>query len=151
NSAAVGAGASLVSAVQRAVGFGRGGWCLDDDNEVYATVNIADGESRNQPNPGAFKAGPSISYTNPYLPAAIAGSACGTGTTFTYGLDNAFLPSPYVKPKREQQRYVLGAEGKITFGRDWHYDTYYEHAMNTTNIHVFDIPLNPHYSQAINA
>jgi outer membrane receptor protein involved in Fe transport len=36
-------------------------------------------------------------------------------------------------------------------GSDWHYDAYYEHAMNTTNIHVFDIPLNPHYNQAINA
>ena len=66
-------------------------------------------------------------------------------------MDNAFLPNPYVKPKREQQRFVLGAEGKVGIGSDWHYDAYYEHAMNTTNVHVFDIPLNPHYNQAINA
>ncbi len=38
-----------------------------------------------------------------------------------------------------------------TFGSDWRYDAYYEHAMNTTNIHVFDIPLQPHYNNAINA
>jgi outer membrane receptor protein involved in Fe transport len=151
NSAAVGAGATLVSSVERAVGYGRIGWSIDDDNEVYADVNIADVSSRNQPNPGAFRSGLSISCTNPYLPADIAASACGTGTTFSYGLDNAFLPSPHVEPKREQQRYVIGAEGKITFGADWRYDAYYEHALNTTNIHVFDIPLQPHYNNAINA
>jgi iron complex outermembrane receptor protein len=151
NSAAVGAGASLVSSVERTVGYGRIGWSLNDENEVYADFNIADVESRNQPNPGASRSGLSISCSNPYLPANIAASACGTGTTFSYGLDNAFLPNPFVKPKREQQRYVIGAEGKITFGSDWRYNTYYEHAMNTTNIHVFDIPLQPHYNNAINA
>lgn len=155
NSAAVGAGASLVSSVERVVGFGRIGWSLNDDNEVYATVNVASVKSRNQPNPGAFRAGLNISCANPYVPADIAATGCNGSTTtppsFAYGLDNAFLPNPYVKPKREQQRYVLGAEGKVTVGSDWHYDAYYEHAMNTTNIHVFDIPLNPHYNQAINA
>jgi iron complex outermembrane receptor protein len=151
NSAAVGAGATLVSSVERTVGYGRIGWSLNDDNEVYADFNIANVESRNQPNPGAFRSGLSIPCTNPYLPADIAATACGTGTTFSYGLDNAFLPNPHVEPKREQQRYVIGAEGKITVGSDWRYDAYYEHAMNTTNIHVFDIPLQPHYNNAINA
>ena len=151
NSAAVGAGATLVSSVERVVAFGRAGFSLDEGNEIYATVNVANVESQNQPNPGAFRSGLDVSCTNPYLPADIDATACGTGTTFKYGLDNAFLPNISVKPKREQQRYVVGAEGKVTVGSDWHYDAYYEHAMNTTNIHVFDIPLNPHYNQAINA
>ena len=153
NSAAVGAGASLVSSVERTVGYGRIGWSLNDDNEVYADFNIANVESRNQPNPGAFRSGVKISCSNPYVPADIAATGCNgsTDNTFTYGLDNAFLPNISVKPKREQQRYVLGAEGKLTFGTDWRYDAYYEHAMNTTNIHVLDIPLNPHYNNAINA
>src|SRR6266702_104280 len=155
NSAAVGAGASLVSSVERLVGFGRVGFSLNDDNEIYATFNLASVKSRNQPNPGAFRAGLDISCANPYVPADIAATGCNGSTktppSFSYGLDNAFLPNPYVKPKREQQRYVLGAEGKVGIGSDWHYDAYYEHAMNTTNIHVFDIPLNPHYNQAINA
>ena len=153
NSAAVGAGASLVSSVERTVGYGRIGWSLNDDNEVYADFNIANVESRNQPNPGAFRAGLKISCANPYVPAEIAATGCNgsTDNTFTYGLDNAFLPNISVQPKREQQRYVLGAEGKLNFGTDWRYDAYYEHAMNTTNIHVSDIPLNPHYNNAINA
>jgi len=153
NSAAVGAGASLVSSVERTVGYGRIGWSLNDDNEVYADFNIANVESRNQPNPGAFRSGLKISCTNPYVPADIAATGCNgsTDNTFSYGLDNAFLPNIYVKPKREQQRYVLGAQGKLNFGTDWRYDAYYEHAMNTTNLHVFDIPLAPHYNNAINA
>ena len=155
NSGAVGAGASLVSSVERLVGFGRVGFSLNDDNEIYATFNLASVKSRNQPNPGAFRSGLDISCTNPYLPADIAATGCNGSTktppSFSYGVDNAFLPNPYVKPKREQQRFVLGAEGKVGIGSDWHYDAYYEHAMNTTNIHVFDIPLNPHYNQAINA
>src|SRR5882757_2591812 len=155
NSGAVGAGASLVSSVERLVGFGRVGFSLDDDNEIYATFNLASVKSRNQPNPGAFRSGLDISCANPYVPADIAATGCNGSTTtppsFSYGLDNAFLPNPYVKPKREQQRYVLGAEGQVGIGSDWHYDAYYEHAMNTTNIHVFDIPLQSHYNQAINA
>ncbi|MFL6603541.1 MAG: TonB-dependent receptor plug domain-containing protein [Steroidobacteraceae bacterium] len=155
NSGAVGAGASLVSSVERLVGFGRIGFSLNDDNEIYATFNLASVKSRNQPNPGAFRSGLDISCANPYVPADIAATGCNGSTktppSFSYGLDNAFLPNPYVKPKREQQRYVLGAEGKVGVGSDWHYDAYYEHAMNTTDVHVFDIPLNPHYNQAINA
>src|SRR4051812_31444891 len=153
NSGAVGAGASLVSSVERTVGYGRIGWSLNDDNEVYADFNIANVESRNQPNPGAFRSGLAISCSNPYLPADIAAGGCvgNAKNTFNYGLDNAFLPNISVKPKREQQRYVLGATGKVELGSDWRYDAYYEHAMNTTNIHVLDIPLAPHYNNAINA
>src|SRR3569833_1259674 len=151
NSAAVGAGASLVSSIERTVGYGRIGWSLNDDNEVYADFNIANVESRNQPNPGAFKSGLKIPCTNPYLPADVSATACNgsSDNTFTYGLDNAILPNISVHPKREQQRYVLGATGKVEVGSDWRYDAYYEHSMNTTNIHVNDIPLNPHYSAAI--
>jgi iron complex outermembrane recepter protein len=155
NSAAVGAGATLVSAVEREVGYGRIGWSLNDDNEVYADFNIANVKSENQPNPGAFRSGLVIPCSNPYLPADIAAGACVGSTTnppsFTYGLDNAFLPNINVHPKREQQRYVLGAIGKLTIGTDWRYDAYYEHAMNTTNIHVDDIMLQPRYNNAINA
>ena len=118
NSGAVGMGASLVSSMQRLVGYGRAGFSLNEDNEIYATVNLAQVKSRNQPNPGAFRSGLTIPCTNPYLPADIAtGCASGGNTSFQYGLDNAFLPNPYVKPERQQQRFVLGAEGKLNVGK----------------------------------
>jgi outer membrane receptor protein involved in Fe transport len=153
NSGAVGIGASLQSAVERLVGFGRIGFSFNDDNEVYATVNLAQVKSSNQPNPGSSRSGLTISCANPFVPASIQAACNDNGiTSFKYGLGDAFLANPLVRPKRNQERFVLGAEGKLNlFGTDWHYDNYYEHGQNTTDIHVFNMPLNPRYSQAIQA
>jgi iron complex outermembrane receptor protein len=47
---------------------------------------------------------------------------------------------------------VIGADGKFAaFGTDWHYDAYYTHGENTTNIHVNNIMLKPRYRAAIQA
>jgi outer membrane receptor protein involved in Fe transport len=153
NSGAVGIGASLQSAIERLVGFGRIGFSLNEDNEIYTTFNVAQVKSSNQPNPGSSKSGLNISCANPYVPASIQADCAANGiTSFQYGLDNAFLANPLVRPKRTQERFVLGAEGKVNLiSTDWHYDTYYEHGQNTTDIHVFNMPLNPRYSQAIQA
>jgi iron complex outermembrane recepter protein len=153
NSGAVGIGASLQSAIERTVGFGRIGFSLNEDNEVYATVNLAQVKSSNQPNPGSSRSGLTISCANPFVPASIQAACANDGiTSFKYGLDDAFLNNPLVRPKRVQERFVLGAEGKLNLiSTDWHYDTYYEHGQNTTDIHVFNMPLNPRYTQAIAA
>jgi iron complex outermembrane recepter protein len=153
NSGAVGIGASLLSALARLDGYGRIGWSLNEENEVYATVNVAQVKSSNQPNPGAQKSGLTISCSNPYVPTSIQASCAADGiTSFKYGLDDAMLPSPFVQPERVQERLVLGAEGTVqVVGTDWHYDAYYEHGANTTDIHVSTIPLNPRYNQAIQA
>jgi outer membrane receptor protein involved in Fe transport len=153
NSGAVGMGASLVSALARADGYGRIGWSLDEKNEIYATVNVAQVKSSNQPSPGAQKTGLTISCSNPYVPTSIQDTCAADGvTSFKYGLDNAMLPSPFVQPERVQERFVLGAEGSVyVAGTDWRYDSYYEHGENTTDIHVSTISLNPRYSQAVQA
>jgi iron complex outermembrane recepter protein len=153
NSGAVGIGASLQSAIERLVGFGRIGFSLDDDNEIYSTVNLAQVKSSNQPNPGSSRSGLTISCADPFVPASIQADCSNDGiTNFKYGLDDAFLASPLVKPKRVQERFVLGAEGKLNLlGTNWHYDSYYENGQNTTDIHVFNMPLNPRYTQAIAA
>ena len=152
NSGATGIGASLQSAIERIVGYGRVGFDLNDQNEVYATVNVAQVKTSNQPNPGGQKSGLSISCSNPYLPASIQADCTSAGiTSFKYGLDNAILPNPLVRPKRNQERFVLGADGKVEVLTGWSYDAYYEHAQNTTDIHVYNMQLNPRYSQAIQA
>jgi iron complex outermembrane recepter protein len=153
NAGAVGIGASLLSSEQRLVGFGRIGWSINEDNEIYATVNVAEVRTSNQPNPGAQKSGLTIQCSNPYVPAATQAACAGAGiTSFGFGLDNAILPNIIVRPKRTQERFVLGAEGAVNLmATDWHYDAYYEHGMNTTDLHVSNILLNPRYSQAINA
>jgi outer membrane receptor protein involved in Fe transport len=153
NAGAVGIGASLQSSITRRDGYGRIGFSLDDSNEIYATINVARVESSNQPNPGASRSGLTISCANAYVPAAIQTACTNDGiTSFQFGTDNAILPNPLVRPTRQQQRFVLGAEGELRLaGTGWHYDAYYEHGENTTDVIVSTIPLTPHYNQAINA
>ena len=153
NSGDVGIGTTLQSSLQRLVGYGRIGYSLNEDNEIYATLSVAQVKTSNQPNPGASKSGLTISCSNPYVPATIQTDCANDGiTSFQYGLDNAMLPNIQVDPKRVQERFVLGAEGQVSLvGTDWHYDSYYEHGENTTDIHVSNILLNPRYAQAIQA
>jgi iron complex outermembrane recepter protein len=153
NSGDVGIGSSLQSSLQRLVGYGRVGYSIDEDNEVYATVNLAQVKTSNQPNPGSAKSGLNISCSNPYVPASIqAGCATNGITSFQYGLDDAILPNPLVEPERTQERFVGGAEGQIhLINTDWHYDAYYEHGLNVTDINVSNMPLTPRYNQAIQA
>jgi outer membrane receptor protein involved in Fe transport len=153
NSGDVGIGSSLQSSMHRLVGFGRIGFSLDEDNEVYATVNVAQVKTENQPNPGSQKSGLNISCSNAYLPASIQTACANDGiTSFTYGLDNAMLPNPKVDPTRLQERFVGGAEGQVHLvNTDWHYDAYYEHGVNITDINVHHLLLSPRYNQAIQA
>jgi len=153
NSGAVGIGTTLQSALERKVGYTRVGWSLNDENEIYATFNWAQVDSSNQPNPGSARQGITIQCSNPFVPAATQAACAQAGvTSFGYGVTNAILPNILVEPSREQQRAVLGAEGSLKFGStDWHYDTYYQHGENTTDIHVSNMPLNARYAAAVQA
>jgi iron complex outermembrane receptor protein len=153
NSGAVGIGTTLQSAIERTVGYGRVGYSINDDNEVYATLTWAQVETSHQPNPGSAKQGLTISCTNPFVPAATRTACADAGiTSFQFGVTNAILPNIFVEPVREQRRYVVGAEGTLNlFDTDWHYDSYYQRGENTTDIQVSNMPLNPRYNQAIQA
>ncbi len=153
NSAAVGIGASLLSSAERLVGFSRAGYRINDDNEIYATVNWARVETSNQPNPGSSRSGLTLSCSNPFVPAATRQACADAGiTSFQFGLVNAFLANPFVEPKRVQHRHVVGAEGRFDLlSTKWHYDSYYQRGDNTTDIRVSRMPLNPRYLEAIQA
>jgi iron complex outermembrane receptor protein len=150
----VGIGTSLQSKLKRLNSYGRIAYDIDDNNEIYATLNIARVESSNQPNPGGATTGLTMQCSNPYLPASVAAACAQNGiTSFTFGTSNALLPNNIsVHPTRTQYRGVIGADGKFTaMGTDWRYDAYYTHGENTTNIHVNDILLNPRYRAAVQA
>jgi outer membrane receptor protein involved in Fe transport len=91
---------------------------------------------------------------NPYLPASVR-AACTTNniTQFQYGTVNAQIePLQNVRPTREQERFVVGANGKFNaFDTDWTYDTYYQYGKNVTDLKVHDIMLNNRYNAAIDA
>lgn len=151
----VGNGTSLQSEITRWDGYGRIGYDLNSDNEIYATVNISRVASNNTPNPGAAKTGNlTIQCSNPFVPAAIQAACVANNiTSFKYGVSNAVLPEFInVHPVRRQYRFVGGAKGKFAaLGSDWSYDAYYEHGENITDIHVSNITLTPRYNAAIQA
>ncbi|WP_336966516.1 TonB-dependent receptor plug domain-containing protein [Sphingobium aquiterrae] len=151
----VGNGSSLQSEITRLNGYGRIGFDIDPDNEIYATVNVARVASNNTPNPGAAKnANLTIQCANPFVPASIQAACAANGiTSFQYGVSNAVLPDFInVNPVREQYRFVVGATGKLpVLGSDWTYDAYYEHGTAITDITVTNMTLNPRYNQAIQA
>jgi outer membrane receptor protein involved in Fe transport len=149
----VGIGTSLQSSIKRWDGYGRIGFAVDANNEIYATVNVARVVTNNTPNPGATKAGLTIQCSNPFVPATIMAQCATAGiTSFQFGSSNAELPNINVQPTRSQYRAVLGADGKINaLGTNWTYDAYYEHGENITDIHVTNISLTPRYNAAIQA
>jgi outer membrane receptor protein involved in Fe transport len=149
----VGSGTSLQSALQRLDGYTRIGYDVAPDAELYATANVAQVKTHNQPNPGAAKTGLTIQCANPYVPASIQAQCALNGiTSFQYGLSNAILPNIRVNTDRRQYRFVGGLKGKAgLFGSDWTYDIYYEHGINITDIDVDNISLTGRYNQAINA
>ncbi len=150
----VGIGTTLQSRLDRYNGYGRVGFDLDANNEIYATVNIAQVDTMNQPNPGATKSGLTLQCSNPFVPASIQ-AACATAgiTSFQFGSSNGELPANItVYPTRKQYRFVGGATGKVpVFGTTWNYDFSYEHGENITDIHVKNITLTSRYNAAIQA
>jgi iron complex outermembrane recepter protein len=149
----VGNGTSLQSEITRWNGYGRIGYDLDSNNELYATVNVARVSSNNTPNPGAAKANSlTIQCSNPFVPASVQQLCAANGiTSFKYGVSNAVLPEFInVHPVRKQYRFVGGAKGRFPlFGSDLSYDAYYEHGENITDITVSNITLNNRYNAAI--
>jgi iron complex outermembrane recepter protein len=148
-------GTSLASKLERSVGYGRIGFDINDDHQIYATFNVARVVSSNTPNPGAAKnANLTIQCANPFVPAQIQQLCVDNGiTSFQYGVTNAIFPRDIsVHPTREQDRFVLGALGNFEIaGKEWTYDAYYEHGANETDLHVQDISLTSRYNAAIDA
>ncbi len=152
-SANVGVGASLQSSIVRSNFYNRTAFDLDANNELYFTVNYAKVGTANQPNPGATEAGLTIQCSNPYVPASIATACTNNGiTNFKLGTVSPFLPNIRVNTEREQKRFVLGADGQFgMFGTNWHYDAYYQHGENISDIFVHNLLLKQRFTNAINA
>ncbi len=150
-----GNGNSYASALRRTNSYGRVGYDLDDNNEIYATINISKVESSNTPNPGAPKnANLTIQCDNPFVPAEVqAQCAADSITSFQFGTANAEFPqSVTVHTSRRMYRYVVGAAGKFdALDTHWSYTAYGEHGVNYTDILVDNVSLNPRYNNAIDA
>jgi outer membrane receptor protein involved in Fe transport len=149
----VGIGTTLQTPIERWDGYARVGYDFATDNEVYFTANVAQIDTSNQPNPGAAKAGLTIQCANPYVPTIVQQQCVTAGiTSFGFGTSNGMLPNILVSPSRKQYRLVGGVKGTVNVaGTPWHYDGYYQHGENITDIKVSNITLNARYSAAIQA
>jgi outer membrane receptor protein involved in Fe transport len=148
-------GASLAGKLERKNFYGRVGYDIDDNNEIYMTATVAQTVASNTPNSGAVKNGNlTIQCDNPFLLTSVK-DACAANniTSFKYGTANANFPDNIsVQPTRDLDRIVIGADGKFDlFGTDWHYDTYAEHGTTSTDLYVHDITLTARYNAAIDA
>ncbi|MFP5391556.1 MAG: TonB-dependent receptor domain-containing protein [Gammaproteobacteria bacterium] len=154
-SGSVGAGTNLGMDMSRKVGYGRVGFDLNPDTEIYVTANLARVTSAFSPNPGMARQNDiTVQCSNPFLPASIV-AACAQNniTSFKYGTANANLPeNTNVHPEREQRRVVAGINGRFdAAGTSWSYNGYLEHGTNKIDIQVNDMTLVPRYNAAIQA
>ncbi len=150
----VGNGTSYAGSLDRTTTYTRIGYDLNENNQVYTTINISDVKAANTVNPGAAKnANLTIQCSNPYVPASIQ-ALCVTNniTSFQFGTANAEFPNFInVHPTRRQFRYVVGAEGSFGNESKWSYNAYYERGINHTDLIVNDISLTPRFNAAIDA
>jgi iron complex outermembrane recepter protein len=154
-SGTVGGGTTLGMNMTRQVAYTRGSVELNDDHEVFFSLNYGKVDSRFTPNPGAAKNGNlTLQCSNPFLPASIvAACAANNITSFSYGVANAIFPKDIeVNPVRTQFRAVVGANGRFSaLGKDWTYDGYASHGQNTIDLRVANMTLNARYNAAIDA
>ncbi|MDR7294984.1 outer membrane receptor protein involved in Fe transport [Pelomonas aquatica] len=154
-SGTVGGGTTLGMNMARQVAYTRGSYELNDDHELFFSLNYAKVDSRFTPNPGAAKNDNlTIQCDNPFVPASIQTACAANGiTSFKFGTSNANFPKDIeVNPVRTQLRAVLGANGKFNaLGKAWTYDAYAAHGQNTIDIRVANMSLNARYNAAIDA
>ena len=151
----IGKSPSLAAELERTIGYTRLGLDLGEAHQVYLTVTAARVHSVNEPNIGAEKPGNlTIRCDNAFLTESFRQRCINeTNGSFAFGTSNGAFDDPIdVQAKREQLRFVLGAEGTYdAFGTRWSYNGYYAHGRNDTSIDVNDISLTPRYNAAIDA
>lgn len=151
----VGAGTTLGMDLTRKVLYGRAGFQLDDQNEIYMTASWSEVDANFSPNPGAAKQGNlTMRCDNPYLAQSVRERCAQAGiSTFRYGTVNAIFPKHIdVNPTRSMKRVVAGAEGSFNAaGKEWGYNGYLQHGENEIEIIVRNMTLNRRYDAAIQA
>jgi outer membrane receptor protein involved in Fe transport len=100
----------------------------------------------NGANPTAFAqaCASAIATANGGNAAAIAAAVANpSGQTFTYGSDWANIPTDQIMfLTRTMRRAVVGADGGFDlFGKNWRWDSYFEHGENDTSVKIFNMPL----------
>lgn len=149
--------------LNRAVGYGRIGYNVTPDIELYGTLTVAKVKSFNSPlafprKPGnltiqcsnAFLAGVTLPGSSTTIAQACAAANV---TSFNYGTINANFPlREEIHTDRRQTRWVVGTQGKFSIGEmPVSFDAYYQRGKTNADLRLKGITLNGHYNAAIAA
>ena len=149
--------------INRKVGYGRLGFEVVPDVELYGTLTVAQVKTENSPLAFPRKPGNlTIKCSNAYLAnVTLPGStttipqACAAAnvTTFTLGSINANFPlRETIKTDRRQVRWVAGVTGKFSVaGMPISFDGYYQRGKTDADVRLSNMTLNGHYNAAIDA
>jgi len=149
--------------LERVVGYGRVGYDLTSDIEVYGTLTAARVQTENSPLAFPRKAANlTIRCANAYLAnvtlpvsTTTIPQACTTAgvTTFTLGTINANFPArELIETDRKQLRWVTGLKGTFNLGdTPVTFDAYYQKGTTDADVHLSNMTLNARYNAAIDA
>jgi outer membrane receptor protein involved in Fe transport len=143
--------------------FARVSYELSSNAEVYATMNYGISRTENIPAQGnSSKSGETIRCDNAYLlqsglfntAAACMAAVNSTLTaanqvttasaaTMSFGSDWANIPTDQLMfLTRTMRRFVVGGDGTFDlFGKDWNWDSYFQHGETDTSIRIYNMPL----------
>jgi len=137
--------------------YARLSYDLTPSTEVYATLNYGVSRTQNTPAQGnSDRTGQTLHCDNAYLPstnlfgnnlsAADTQAACLAAyptNNISYATQNANIPNDQqMFLMRTMRRYVVGADGAFNlFGKDWNWESYFQHGETDTSIKLINMPL----------
>jgi outer membrane receptor protein involved in Fe transport len=156
----------LINPLTRGSVYVRASYDLTPDTQIYATLTYSGVRTENTPAQGNSDKSGFIHCDNAYLPqtglfgvgltAAQTMTACltayptpagknifdnGVGVPFGSNWAN-ILTDQNMHIFRQTRRYVVGGEGVFDlFGKNWNWNSYFEHGEGNTSVKIYNMPL----------
>ncbi|HVV28522.1 MAG TPA: TonB-dependent receptor [Rhizomicrobium sp.] len=136
--------------------YARLSYDLTPTTEVYATLTYGISRTQNTPAQGnSDRSGMTLKCDNAYLPslnlfgvgltAAQTQAACNSlyPSGIQYATQSANIPvDQQMFLLRTMRRYVVGGDGSFSlFGKDWNWNSYFQHGETDTSIKIYNMPL----------
>lgn len=157
----------LVNPLTRGNLYARLSYELTPSTEIYATLNYSQVRTQQTPAQGnSNRTNMTLRCDNAFLPgtglfglglnAAETQAACLAaypGNAITYSNNNANIPvSQQLFQSRIMRRYVVGGTGSFAlFGKDWNWDSYFQHGESGSGVKIYNMPLAGRYNLAQDA
>ena len=146
----------LINPLTRGDIYARVSYDIAPDTEVYATLNYSGVRTENTPAQGNSDKSGTIKCDNAYLPStglfgpglnpAETNAACLAlypSNSVPFGSNFAnILTNQNMHIYRQTRRFVVGGDGGFNvFGKDWRWESYFEHGESDTSIKIYNMPL----------